>query len=538
MSGKPREGVTVAGSGRRSRPRPNERRPTSAHTPESLAPAFGTDERLAHVGRALDAIRTDLGFETATLFVRGPDGWELLHRQGAQQPWHGVLDPSVLEGTPDAAEYPDVRSIPGIGSRLARLGCASMAVLPVPDGGRLLLDSGKPCRAGGWIERARPYLELLSSLAGPDWAGRGSLQSEQEVAALDRLFAACQDILARSTASIEDLLEASRRALGADELFLITGTAPTHRIFSSPHRGRAPAAHDLVVDIRSSRGHGLDEGDIRDLAVVLGASSRAIAGALGREGDDQEVLLAGWAEGPALSSVSMAVAARAFCTARAAVDARRQAVSSLLDRERARMAYALHDGLTQTVTGAVLQLDALAKRIEADPAGALTILETAKTEIRRSLAELRGMLFDLSPSLENEQRREEPLTRYVEDVVKRWRLPARVAVEGDLTGIPARVLSVAYVVIREALANAAKHAAGQGVTVTLAAGDNDLMVIVGDGGRGFSREDETAAREAHHVGLDLLRRRVGEVGGHLRIESRPGKGTRVIAKLPMHGVAS
>jgi len=111
-------------------------------------------------------------------------------------------------------------------------------------------------------------------------------------------------------------------------------------------------------------------------------------------------------------------------------------------------------------------------------------------------------------------------------------------VEGDLTGIPARVLSVAYVVIREALANAAKHAAGQGVTVTLAAGNNDLMVIVGDGGRGFSREDETAAREAHHVGLDLLRRRVGEVGGHLRIESRPGKGTRVIARLPMHGVAS
>ena len=100
------------------------------------------------------------------------------------------------------------------------------------------------------------------------------------------------------------------------------------------------------------------------------------------------------------------------------------------------------------------------------------------------------------------------------------------------------MLSVAYVVIREALANAAKHAAGQGVTVTLAAGDNDLMVIVGDGGRGFSHEDETAAREAHHVGLDLLRRRVGEVGGHLRIESRPGKGTRVIARLPMHGVAS
>ena len=201
------------------------------------------------------------------------------------------------------------------------------------------------------------------------------------------------------------------------------------------------------------------------------------------------------------------------------------------------MAYALHDGLTQTVTGAVLQLDALSKRIEQDPDGALTILDTSRREIRRALAELRGMLFDLTPPLEDREP-EEPLTRYVQDVVKRWRLPARVAVEGDLSGVPGRVLSVAYVVIREALANAAKHAGGRGVTVTMAANDADLVVVIGDGGHGFTREDEMAAREAHHVGLDLLRRRVGEVGGQLRIESRPGKGTRVIARLPMHGVAS
>jgi two-component system sensor histidine kinase DegS len=273
------------------------------------------------------------------------------------------------------------------------------------------------------------------------------------------------------------------------------------------------------------------------MAVALGASSRALAGAIGRDSDDREIVLAGWAEGPALSTASMTVAARTISTARAALDARRQAVTTLVDRERIRMAYALHDGLTQTVTGAVLQLDALSKRIGEDPAGALTILDTARREIRRALAELRGMLFDLTPAAEDHEA-QEPLTRYVQDVVKRWRLPARVAVEGNLTGVPARILSVAYVVIREALANAAKHAGGRGVTVTLAANDADLLVVIGDGGHGFTHEDELAAREAHHVGLDLLRRRVGEVGGQLRIESRPGRGTRVIARLPMQGVAS
>jgi signal transduction histidine kinase len=147
------------------------------------------------------------------------------------------------------------------------------------------------------------------------------------------------------------------------------------------------------------------------------------------------------------------------------------------------------------------------------------------------------MLFDLSER-PDESGAPEPLTTYVDDVVKRWRLPARVAVDGDLSAVPARVLSVAYVVIREALANAAKHAAGRNVTVTLSAGHEDLTVIVGDGGRGFTHQDELTAREANHIGLDMLRRRVGEVGGKLRVESRPGKGTRVIAQLPIHEVAS
>jgi two-component system sensor kinase len=146
------------------------------------------------------------------------------------------------------------------------------------------------------------------------------------------------------------------------------------------------------------------------------------------------------------------------------------------------------------------------------------------------------MLFNLSRDGESEQHG--PLTESITDVARRWRLPARVAVEGDLSTVPGRVLSVAYVVIREALTNAAKHAASNNVTVSLSAGVDDLTVIVGDGGKGFTRRDVQAAREAKHVGLAMLRRRVAEIGGRLQVESRPGKGTRVIAELPLRRTAS
>jgi signal transduction histidine kinase len=534
------ERTSLAGRGRNGGPRAPDR---------SLAPSIGPGldagpfvlgaVSTSHLGRALVQIRDDLGFDTASLFGRGPGGWDLIERHGPDQPWHGVLDPSILEGTEQAAEYPDVRAIPGAGSRLARLGCASVAMLPLPDGGRVLLDSGSPCSVGGWIERAAPYLELVGIASGPAWSAGGALQSQEEVRALDRMFTACQDTLARPGATVEDLVGAARHALQADELFLLCDRGADLEVVASPVAGRPKRlTRERQMMLLPHADLSLDEHTLHRLTLALRAPSRALSGAFGRHGDGAEVVVAGWAEGPALSPVAVTVVARTLSTAKAALLARRQAVTTMVDRERTRMAYALHDGLTQTVAGAVLELEALAKHVERDPAGAIVALDGSKMEIRRALGELRGMLFDLSRASDEDAKPPEPLTQYVEDVVKRWRLPARVAVEGDLSAVPRRVLSVAYVVIRETLANAAKHADGRNVTVTLSATDQDLVVTVGDGGRGFTPRDELAARETKHIGLDMLRRRVDEVGGTLQVDSRPGKGTRVIARLPIHGVAS
>ena len=270
--------------------------------------------------------------------------------------------------------------------------------------------------------------------------------------------------------------------------------------------------------------------------MAVGASSRALGGAVGRGDPFGEIVLAGWAAGPALSPVSTGIVARTVSTTRTALQNRIRAANTLYDQERSRLAYALHDDLTQTVTGAVLELEALRRRIEQDPQDAIDVLETAKGEIRRALGELRATLFDLSQATDGAPQAA-PLAAYVEDIVKRWRLPARVAVQGNLTKIPPRVLSVAYTVIREALTNAAKHSAATNVTVTLTTHEHDLTVTVGDAGRGFTPQQELAARGDHHFGLDMLRRRVREVGGEIEIESQPGKGTRVIARLPIDGGA-
>jgi signal transduction histidine kinase len=93
-------------------------------------------------------------------------------------------------------------------------------------------------------------------------------------------------------------------------------------------------------------------------------------------------------------------------------------------------------------------------------------------------------------------------------------------------------------VIREALVNVAKHAASGDVSVRVVVSDADLVASVADRGRGFTPGDRSAASREHHLGLDILQRRIREYGGTLQIETSPGKGTRIVARLPIDEVAS
>jgi signal transduction histidine kinase len=502
-------------------------------------PTRETGDRDELLRRSLTALRDDLGFETASVFVRGPETWTLLVREGPVRSWHALLDPSALVGIEEAAEFPDVRAIPGSGERLAAMGCASLAVLPLPGGARLLLDASIAA-AKGWVERARPYLSLIAVMAGPGWVTDSALQSHRESVLVDRVFDTCQQHVMAEGATEESLVDGVRTALGADEVYVLSEAeaAAGLDVVASP-ADLWPRTVPLALgsDPWPAGGPALDESALSRIAVAVRASSPALAAAVGAEGDRREIVVAGWSEGPALSGPSMTVVARAVSTARQALRGRGRAVSARLDRERAEMAYALHDGVLQTVTGAVLELEGLRARIEQDPAEAISTLEEAKGQIRGALAELRAMLFRLARG-DGRTARTPSITRQVQDLVQRWRLPVRVRVEGDLGPVPDRVLSVGYIVIREAVANAAKHSAGSSITVMLRMQAAELLVSVADTGPGFTPRDEAAARGEHHMGLQMLRARVADIGGKLLIESQPGRGTRVVARLPIPEEAS
>jgi signal transduction histidine kinase len=205
-------------------------------------------------------------------------------------------------------------------------------------------------------------------------------------------------------------------------------------------------------------------------------------------------------------------------------------VRSLMLAERTRWAMRIHDGLTQSVTSAVLELQTLRRRIEADPVAAAEALAEVEAEIRRDLLEIRAILFDLDES-DGPDLPAPTIASFVRDVVGRWKLPANVSLEGDVDRVPADVQEVAHGILAEALANAAKHSGAGEVSLRIRATAHELRIEVEDHGPGSPAFDQ--ADEEQHFGLRLMRARVAEIGGTLEIRTKPGNGTRVIACLPV-----
>jgi len=112
--------------------------------------------------------------------------------------------------------------------------------------------------------------------------------------------------------------------------------------------------------------------------------------------------------------------------------------------------------------------------------------------------------------------------------------PCRIRPSLEEVGGSPVVQLVAYQVAREALRNAVRHSQATDVMVTLSRDGSDMRLAVEDNGLGFEPE---AVDGETHFGLKLMRERVELAGGLLHLDSSPGRGTRVVIRLPAEAAA-
>lgn len=203
------------------------------------------------------------------------------------------------------------------------------------------------------------------------------------------------------------------------------------------------------------------------------------------------------------------------------------------EQERAVLARELHDDITQRL--AVLAIDIGRAEREAPDHPAAASLRSVRAGLARLSEDVHALASQLHPSV----LRDLGLVEALRAECERRGRAGGPRLELDLRDLPSPIGSEAelclFRVAQEALSNVARHAGANRVSLTLRPQDDGLVLVVRDDGAGF---DAGQPRIRRSLGLASMRERVALAGGRLEVGSAPGRGTTIVAWLPVGGSSS
>jgi len=204
----------------------------------------------------------------------------------------------------------------------------------------------------------------------------------------------------------------------------------------------------------------------------------------------------------------------------------------LNDRDRQLVAYEIHDGVVQDITGALLFLETARDVLTDDPPRAAKALDEALAQLRDGLVEARRMIDGLRPPVLSEAGLIPALENLATEAEQASGI--RVTFHHDVRfGRLAPTIEMAvYRVIQEAITNIQRHSAATEAAIRLTQQGQSLTLEIRDNGRGFDPKTVSKKR----FGLEGVRERARVLGGTSLIESQPEAGTRIVAQLPVYDV--
>ncbi len=206
-------------------------------------------------------------------------------------------------------------------------------------------------------------------------------------------------------------------------------------------------------------------------------------------------------------------------------DARRAVLHDSLaaaERERRRLSEQLHDGALQ-------ELMVAAQDVEEARSGNLERLVDARVALESAILQLRDIVAQLHPPALEHGGLRPAVAALLERAQRHAAFRATTDVDPSADGVRDEFV---LALVREFVTNAGRHAQAGEVHVRVAADGPWLDVEVRDDGVGSSPERVTAAIADGHIGLASARERVEADGGQLRVETAPGRGMQVRARIP------
>lgn len=192
--------------------------------------------------------------------------------------------------------------------------------------------------------------------------------------------------------------------------------------------------------------------------------------------------------------------------------------------ERERFARDLHDGIIQSIYAVGLTLDQIKLDISSTNDSATEQIELSLKSLASVIQDLRNYIFDLRPQALKYQGLKARLEGLIKELRVNTLLPIQSEIAPDiddyLSDMQARHV---FHISHEALANAARHAKPSRISIRLTRADDKITLQIEDDGIGFNVDSHQP--KPGHRGLANMHARASQVGGTLKIDSRPQEGT-------------
>jgi PAS domain S-box-containing protein len=202
--------------------------------------------------------------------------------------------------------------------------------------------------------------------------------------------------------------------------------------------------------------------------------------------------------------------------------------------ERQMISRELHDTVAQDLSVAKMSCDLIYAELSGKRQPEADRIQKICEALQNTILGVRNMAYELRPPLLEELGLVETIYRFCEDFTLMWGIPV------DFQSAGLKNLKLDYTIqinvyrlVQEGLTNIRKHAAAERATLKLTAAFPNIILRVEDNGRGFDVHARAAAAvQEKRMGLRSMQERVTLLNGKMKLQSKPGQGTKVFIKLP------
>ncbi|WP_026572604.1 GAF domain-containing sensor histidine kinase [Bacillus sp. UNC438CL73TsuS30] len=209
----------------------------------------------------------------------------------------------------------------------------------------------------------------------------------------------------------------------------------------------------------------------------------------------------------------------------------------LILEERNRIARDIHDGVAQSLAGAIMNLETAHRKFTKMPEDSLRLMVESTAKLRGSLKEVRESIYALRPYPTERVGLHSAMSTKIEAIQKETSLAIYLEKRGPEYQLSPMVEKIIFDIFQESTQNAVKHAEASEIDILVSYQKENILLKVKDNGKGFSLfQAMIKARNHPHFGILHMNEAAEKIQATLQVDSKEGAGTEITLTVPRMGI--